>query len=111
VMVYVLRCPGFTGCGRPVFVMSRSADRCATTFAFALLLVRSGSGDGRATVPALTVAVLGITVLPGVPGSTLTTSVNVAEAPVARLVEVAVTVPVAPTKGVVHVHPAGHTMD
>jgi hypothetical protein len=48
---------------------------------------------------------------PGVPGLTFTTRVKTAEVFFARVGFVAVTVPVAPTGGVVTVHPAGADME
>ena len=74
--------------------------------AVAVLLVVLAS-----VVVVVTLAVLVIVVFPAVPGLTLTTSVNVAEAVAARLGLVTVMVPVPPTLGVVGVQPAGAVND
>jgi hypothetical protein len=77
----------------------------------AALFDATGSGEGFCVVPAVTPAVLLMTVPPGVPETTLTTSVNVADAALARLPIVPVTVPELPTAGVVHVHPDGQAKE
>src|SRR5919198_262675 len=111
VMRYLIRFPGWTGGGRLLLLTDRSARRCTVTVAVAELFVETGSGDGFAVVPSVTVALLLRRLPPSAAGVTLTTSVNVADPALARLPMVAVTVPALPTAGVVHVHPEAHVRE
>lgn len=88
------------GSGVSVLVMARSAIGFTVVVAVCELLAALGS-----LVVELTVAVLLMEA--AAPADGVTTSVNVADAPLARLGFVQVTVPFAPTAGVVHVQPAG----
>ena len=79
-----------------VFAKARSAEAVLVVVAVAVLLAGVGS-----VVELATLAALVIVVPAGAAGSTLTTRVNVAEAPVASVGLVDVTSPVPPTAGVV----------
>src|SRR5215213_2516879 len=91
--------PGGTGSALSSFVTTRSADGDTDVLAVPVLFVSSGS-----VVDELTVATFPIVDAGGVPGSTLTTSVNIADAPEASDAVVAVAVPVSPTAGVLSVN-------
>src|SRR5437660_10432820 len=109
VSVYVKGLPCSTGFGVAVFVIAISAllALATTTVAVALLVVRPGT-----MLPALAVAVSEIFVPEGVPAFTCSTKVKFAVAFTPRLLaSVHVMVPVPPTAGVTHDHPAGNAID
>jgi hypothetical protein len=99
VIVYVRSVPAVTGSGLSVLVTDKSADVATVVLAVAELLPVFGSN-----VDEFAEAVLEITVPLGVPAPTFTTRVKTAD-PGANEEFVAVTVPVAPTAGVVANHP------
>ena len=93
--------PAATGSGASVFVIERSADAPTVVVAVALLL----PGVASVVLDEI-VAVFDSTVPLAVDGATFTTSVNAA-LPVAKLAFVQLTVPPAPTAGVVQLQPPG----
>ena len=93
--------PAFTGSGVSVFVIDRSADAATVVVEVALLLPGVAS-----VVLDETVAVFESTVPLATPAPTLTTSVNAA-LPTAIDAFVQLTVPPAPTTGVVQLQPPG----
>lgn len=104
--VYVMLLPASTGLGLPLLVTARSHLSCTYTVVVVVLFALLGSevvadtADVAVTLP-LTVVV-----------GTFTTTTMFAEAPDARLdPSVQLIVPVEPTAGVVHVHPAGGSTD
>jgi hypothetical protein len=82
----------------PVFVTIKSAEELTVVDAVAELLPGVGSGAVEVTLAVFEIIAAAVGV---------TTSVNTADAPLARLGFVHVTVPFAPTAGVVHVQPTG----
>ena len=74
-----------------------------------LAMIRSRRDTGFRV--AVTDAVFEITVPLATPAPTFTTSVNVGALPFVTVASVAVIVPVAPTSGVVTLHPAGAVND
>jgi len=101
VIVYVIGVPGWAVVDPSVLLMARSVWAATLVVAVPVLLPGLGSG---VVEPA--VAEFVITVPFGTPGPTKTTSVNTL-LPGANEGLVQLTVPVPPTAGVVHVHPAG----
>lgn len=99
--------PAETELGEAVLVATRSACviSATTSAAVAVLLAVLGSGTDE-----LTVTVSLIAVPAAVPAFTLTFTVKLEE-PDAKLGSVQLMVPVLPTAGVVHDHPAGIVMD
>src|SRR5947199_396373 len=93
-------CPALTGCGASESATERSACPATVVVAVAVLLPLVGSG----VVEEIVVLAL---IVPVAAGSTSTTAVKLAEPPAANVARVTVTVPVAPTAGVVALHPAG----
>jgi hypothetical protein len=87
-------------------IAQSSAAVPTVVVAVAVLFAMLGSVD-----VAVIVAVFVMTVVLGVPALTLTTRVNEALAPAARLAMVQVTVPVPPTAGVEHDQPAARVND
>src|SRR5688500_18489718 len=98
---------GSTGSGVSAIVTARSADGVATVV---VVVAVSLPGVGSA-VAEPTVAVSVITVPPAVPESTFTTRVNTSLAEAATLGLLQLTVPVAPTAGVVQLHPPGEVSE
>jgi hypothetical protein len=96
-IVHVTADPAFAEAG-PIFVISRSACGLAVPVDVALLLAGFGS-----VVEVLTAAVLEIVVPLARLLGVCRTIENVALAPLTNVVVVQLTVPVAPTAGVVHV--------
>ena len=99
--------PAATEDGDATFVVTRSAwvARATTSAAVAVLLAELGS-----EIAELTVAVLLTAVPAAVPAVTFKATLKLAE-PAAKLGSVQLMVPVAPTAGVVHDHPAGGVTD
>ena len=94
--------PAVTGLGLPLFVTVRS--QLALTFVTTVVvLVFTEFVAFRVDVA----VIVGATTL----AATFTTTTMLALAPTARLGSVQLTVPVEPTAGAVHVHPAGATTD
>src|ERR1700687_2316681 len=97
-------CPLCTLAG-PVFVIDKSAVAAnATTVSVEDWPLLAGLRSGVMLEASATLVMF---VRGGTAAPTLATSVKLAEPPGARLAIVAVTVPLAPTAGVVGVHPAG----
>ena len=94
-IVNVAFCPAFIDAG-PTLVIDTSAEVVTVVVAVAELLAAFAS-----VVELVTFAVLVIVVPGATPGLTLTTMVNVAVCPAARVGRVAVTVPVPPAAGAV----------
>src|SRR5919198_2645119 len=88
--------PALTGSGLSVLVTARSARVWTVVVAVSLSLVDVGS-----VVVVEALAVFEMTVPAATLAATLTTRVNVCDAPAARLVLVQLTLPPAPTAGVV----------
>jgi hypothetical protein len=97
--------PAVTGLGVPLSVTARSQIVVTGVAVVVLLLAELGSEVEEETVE---VAVM---VVAAIEDATFTTTIILAEAPEARLASVQVTVPVAPTAGVVQIQPAGAEMD
>ena len=97
--------PAVTGLGVPLSVTARSQIVVTGVAVVVLLLAELGSAVEEETVE---VAVM---VVAAIEDATFTTTIILAEAPEARLASVQVTVPVAPTAGVVQIQPAGAEMD
>ena len=97
--------PAATGLGVPLFVTAKSHAVPTLVETVVLLLDEFGSLV-LAVTDELAVIVVGVTL-----AGTFTTTMMSAEAPDARLGSLQVTVPVAPTAGVVQVHPAGAMTD
>jgi hypothetical protein len=95
--VYVILAPAVTGLGAPLSVTARS-QAVATGVVVVVLLVSEFAAETDE------VAVIGVAVILG---ATLTTTMMAADVFAARLGSVQVTLPVAPTAGLVHVQPAG----
>jgi hypothetical protein len=95
--VYVILAPAVTGLGAPLSVTARS-QAVATGVVVVVLLVSEFAAETDE------VAVIGVAVILG---ATLTTTTMAADVFAARLGSVQVTLPVAPTAGLVHVQPAG----
>jgi hypothetical protein len=105
VCVYVMLDPAVTGLGLPLLVTVRSQAMVTFVVTLVLLFAEFGSEVVAETEEAATIEAA-VTV-----DGTLTTTMMSAEAPDATLGSVHVIVPVAPTAGVVHVHPAGAEID
>lgn len=90
-----------------MLVVIKSARVAVATMSAAVAPLLPGFGSD---VDELTIAVLLIAVPAGVPAVTFKTTVKLAD-PVATLGLVQVMVPVPPTTGVVHDHPAAMTID
>src|SRR5579863_1129200 len=98
--------PATTGLGVPALVTARSQRSPTPVTTVVLLLLKFGS-----EVVAVTEE-FAVTALPGVFAGTLTTMTISADVPEPRLaVSLHTTFPVAPTAGVVQVHPAGASTD
>jgi|ERR1700677_19835 hypothetical protein len=97
--------PAVTGLGVPLSVTARSQIVVTGVAVVVLLLAELGSAVEEETVE---VAVI---VVAAIEDATFTTTIMLADAPEARLASVQVTVPVAPTAGVVQVQPAGAEID
>src|SRR3954447_21244209 len=98
--------PAVTGLGVPLFVTDKSQITFTPVFTVELLLARLGS-----EVVAETEEVAVMVPIATVDGTFNTTTMS-AEVPAPRLaVSLQVIVPVPPTAGVVHVHPAGASTD
>ena len=97
--------PAVTGLGVPLSVTARSQIVVTGVAVVVLLLAELGSAVEEETVE---VAVM---VVAAIEDATFTTTIILAEAPEAKLASVQVTVPVAPTAGVVQIQPAGAEMD
>ena len=93
--------PAVTGLGVPLSVTAKSQMVVTGVAVVVLLLAELGSVVEEETVE---VAVI---VVAAIEEATFTTTIMLADAPEAKLASVQVTVPVAPTAGVVQVQPAG----
>jgi hypothetical protein len=101
--------PGSTGLGDAVLVTLRS--NCPAVATVTLVVAVFVSGSGSVTLEVI-FAVSETTVPDGVDEFTLSTIVNVAVPPEAKVAIVPVTVPVPPTEGVVQLHaPLAHVSD
>src|SRR5262252_5296368 len=94
--------PGATGEGAPEFATTRSTAAATVVFVVVELFAALGS-----LVPEDTVDVAAITVPSGVAALTFTVTMMLTAVPEATLGLLQFTLPVAPTAGVVQVHPAG----
>src|SRR5579863_141203 len=106
---YVSGVPSVTGFGDAVFTIAMSAlfALATTTVALALLVVRFGT-----ILPVVALSVSVMLVPDGVPETTCSTRVKLAEAFSAIVPVMQVIVPVPPTAGtVLQVHPTGGAMD
>jgi hypothetical protein len=100
-----MSCPAVAGFGVPVFVTAKSQTGSTVVVVVVLLLEELGS----LVVAAIEAfAVIEATVMVD---ATFTTTIMFADAPEAMLGLTQVMVPVAPTAGVVQVHPAGAEID
>src|SRR5579864_3565436 len=97
--------PAATGLGVPLLVTAKSQAAPTLVETVVLLLDELGSLVVAVT-DEFAVIVVGATL-----AGTFTTTIMSADAPEARLGSLQVTVPVAPTAGVVQVHPAGAITD
>ena len=96
--------PAVAGFGSPLLVTVRSQEGLVAVTTVVLLLAAVGS---EVEVTVEFAVMVGATTV----GGTFTTTMMSATAPEARVGSVQVTVPVAPTEGVVQVHPAGAKTD
>lgn len=93
--------PAATGLGVPLFVTAKSQAVVTGVVMIVLLLAELGS------LVEEEIEEFAVMVVAGTVGATFTTTMMSADAPEARLGSVQVTLPVAPTAGVVHVQPTG----